>query len=130
MILFVLLCVVLFSALDVGVVYYTRFVNRGLLDWMHDHEKPYAAVTVSAEVLICTPALAFKPVVSYWLTKWILTDAEEKTVLHAPPPSWAGFWLMLDRADGYFFIPWRLWASVWLLLSLAWYWVWRFVHAT
>lgn len=121
LVVFVLLCAILFSALDFGVVYYTRFANRDLLDWMHEHEKGYALITRSVEALICTPALALKPIVNHWLNEWILTEDQQNSITHAPPPSLAGFWLMRDRAEGYYFMPWRLWGFWWLLWSLAWY---------
>lgn len=120
-VLFVLLCAVLFSALDVGVVYYTRFVNRGLLDWMHNHERQYLYLTVPAELLICTPALALKPIVGHWLMVWITTQQQQESITHAPPPSLAGFYTVQDRADGYFFVPWSIWGLWWFLWSLAWY---------
>lgn len=121
LLLFILACAILFSALDVSVIYFTRFHNRALLDWMHNHEKPYAFVTRSVEALICAPALALKPIVSHWLIKLITTEEQEKSITHAPPPSLAGFYAIRDRAEGYFFVPWYLWGLWWLLWSLVWY---------
>lgn len=119
--IYVIACSLIFSLLDFGVIHYTRFDHRESLAWMHHNERIYAAVTYTAEFLFCAPAMAFKPVLGYFLVNTYLSDEQRASITHAPAMSWDGFYMQFDRAKGYQFIPWRLWAGVWLLISVVWY---------
>lgn len=118
---YILICAFLFALLDWKVVHYTRLANRDLLDWMHEHEKQYAVVTRTAEFIICTPALALKPVFYYAAMSAEASQEEQDAVLHSLKPTLAGFYHLPVRGQSWTFVSWFWWFAYWLPLSVIWW---------
>jgi hypothetical protein len=117
---YILICSYLFALLDWKVVHYTRTVNRSWLDWMHAHERQYANVTRSVELVVCTPAMMLKPVFYHSFMDVEAGEQEQAAILHTPKPDWRGFWNLPVRGEGWTFVSWSAWAAYWLVPSLVW----------
>lgn len=118
---YILLCAWLLSLLDWKVVQFTRLKNREWLDWMHEHERTYALVTRSIGYVICTPAMALKPIFYDVLMSVEAAEEEQRWITHAPRPSWRGFYHLTDRRYSWTFVSWLHWFAYWLPLSLLWW---------
>lgn len=115
----------LFSLLDWKVIQFTRLRDRSWLDWMHAHEKVYSLVTTIPEYLLCTPAMALKPVFYDVFMSVEAAKEEQDAVTHAPRPNWRGFYHLTDRRYSWTYVGWLSWFLYWLPLSLIW---WRFAR--
>jgi hypothetical protein len=123
---YILLCGWLFALLDWKVIQYTRLKNREWLDWIHAHEKTYALVTRTVEHVICTPAMALKPIFHDVLMSVEAAKEEQESITHATRPSWKGFYHLTDRRYSWTFVSWLHWLLYWLPLSILWHrFVWR-----
>jgi hypothetical protein len=118
---YVIICSFLFALLDWKVVQYTRVANRDWLDWMHDHERQYAAVTRTAEFVLCAPALALKPIFYYAAMSSEASQEEQDAVLHSPKPTAAGFYHLPVRGQAWTFVSWFWWFAYWTPISLLWW---------
>lgn len=121
--LYVLLASFLFSLLDWKVIQFTRLNNREWLDWMHAHEQQYAAVTRTAETILCTPAMALKPIFYYAIMRAETNKEQRDAITHAPPPTWAGFYHLPVRGQPWKFVSWFAWFGYWLAPSFVWGWI-------
>lgn len=118
--IYILVCAYLFALLDWKVIHYTRVADREWLDWMHAHETTYAAVTRTAEVLLCTPGYALKPLFAHAMMRVEASKEEQEAVTHAPYPTWAGFHHLPVRGESWTFVPWLYWFLYWLAPSVVW----------
>jgi hypothetical protein len=118
---YILVCGFLFALLDWKVVHYTRLANREWLEWMHAHEKQYAALTWTAEMILCAPAVALKPLFYTAALSSEASQEEQDAVLHAPKPTPAGFHHLPVRGQSWTFVSWIWWLLYWLPISLLWW---------
>jgi hypothetical protein len=118
---YVLVMTYLFSFLDWKVIHFTRWVDRGWLDWMHANEQTYAITTQAVEMFLCAPALALKPVFMEAMKRVEASQEEQNAVTHAPRPTWAGFYHLPVRGESWTFVNWVWWFIYWLPISLIWY---------
>ncbi len=118
---YILICAFLFSYLDWRVIHYTRTVNRDWLEWMHAHEKQYALVTRPVELLLCAPAMALKPLFYYAEVSVEASQEEQDSILHAPKPTWMGFYYLPVRGESWTFVSWIWWFLYWLPINLVWW---------
>jgi hypothetical protein len=126
LLVYILLCGWLFSLLDWKVVQYTRLRDRDWLDWIHKHEKTYALVTRSFEYVLCTPAMALKPIFYDVFMAVEAAKEEQDSITHAPRPNWKGFYHLTDRRYSWTFVSWLSWLLYWLPLSVLWHrFIWR-----
>lgn len=117
---YILVCAWLFAALDWKSVEYTRLQNREWLEWMHQNEKTYAVITRTAQVVLCTPAMALKPIFYDAMMSVEAAKEEQEWITHAPRPSKDGFYHLTDRRYSWTFVSWFSWFAYWLPPSLAW----------
>jgi hypothetical protein len=125
LLIYILVCAFLFAVLDWKVVHYTRLANRDWLDWMHAHERQYALITRSVELVVCAPALALKPLFYVAALSSEASQEEQESVLHAPKPDLSGFYHLPVRGQSWTFVSWVWWALYWTPISLIW---WRFAR--
>lgn len=118
---YIIVCAFLFALLDWKVVHYTRIANRDWLEWMHRHEKQYAALTWTAEMVLCAPAVGLKPLFYAAALSSEASQEEQNAVLHAPKPDWRGFYRLPVRGQSWTFVSWAWWFLYWLPISLIWY---------
>lgn len=118
---YVLICSFLFSFLDWKVIHYTRIANREWLEWMHAHERQYAAVTRTAEFILCAPALSLKPIFYAAIVSSEASQEEQDAILHAPKPDLKGFYHLPVRGQSWTFVSWFWWFSYWIPVSLIWW---------
>jgi hypothetical protein len=123
LLIYITVCAFLFALLDWKVVHYTRIANRDWLEWMHAHERQYAAVTRTVEFILCAPALALKPLFYIAAVSSEASQEEQDSILHAPKPTWRGFYHLPRRGESWTFVPWIWWALYWLPVSVGWYWI-------
>lgn len=121
LLLFVLIGSWLFSFLDWKIIQFTRLGRPGLVEWMHDHEKQYAAVTRGLELVLCAPCLAFKPVFDDALLGVETSKEQQNVIVHAPRLSRDGFYHLVKRGDSWTFVSWREWFFYWTPIVLVWW---------
>jgi hypothetical protein len=118
---YILVCAFLFSFLDWKVIQFTRLQNRDWLDWMHAHEQEYGAITRAAELVLCTPALALKPIFLESMKRVEASQEEQDAITHAPLPDSQGFYHLPRRGESWTFVPWLAWFLYWLVPSVIWW---------
>lgn len=121
MLKYIVICAWLFALLDWKVIELTRFQNREWLDWMHAHEREYAAITRTAELILCTPAMALKPLFSEAMLNVEASKEAQDAVVHAPKMSLQGFYHLPVRGQSWTFVSWTSWFSYWAAPSLIWW---------
>ena len=122
---FILFCAWAFAMLDWRVIQTTRFIHRDWMDWTHNHEHQYAGVVFTAEVILCTPAYALKPIFAEAVKNVEATPEQKASITHSPPPNWLGFWQPYERGKPYRFISWGSWFTYWLVPCIIWALVWK-----
>ena len=120
LLLYILTCTYLFARLDWFVVHYTRTMNRAWLERTHAHERQYAALTRSVELVLCAPAMALKPIFYHSFMDVEASAEEQEAILHGPKPDWRGFYTLPVRGQSWTFVSWSAWAVYWLVPSLVW----------
>lgn len=121
LLLYVVVCAWLFALLDWKVIELTRLEDRDLLDWMHNHEREYALVTGTAEIILCTPALPLKPLFSEALMSVEASTEGQRAVTHAPRLNTSGFYHLPVRGQSWTFVSWMAWITYWTPPSLLWW---------
>ena len=127
LILYILITSYLFGMLDWTVVHLTRWQHREWLDWMHAHEKQYSLIVRPIQYVLCTPAMAFKPIFFEMGKQVQASKQEQDAITHAPSMSWKGFYQLHSRDTSWTFTPWWSWFLYWTLPSLIWFGAWACV---
>lgn len=118
---YVVICAFLFAMLDWQLVKLTRLTHPEWKDWMHGHEKQYAAIVHTAEWLICAPAMALKPVFYYAALSVEASQEQQDAITHAPKPDLRGFYHLVRRGDSWTYVSWIWWLAYWLPISWLWW---------
>jgi hypothetical protein len=123
--LYVIIAGFLFSYLDWQVIHLTRLSRPEWKEWMHAHERQYAAITGTLEFVLCAPALALKPVFYNAILSSKASQEEQDAITHAPKPDWRGFYHLPVRGQSWTFVSWLSWFLYWTPISLIW---WRIIN--
>lgn len=118
---YIIVCGWLFALLDWKVIELTRLHLPELTEWMHAHEKTYALVTRILETILCTPAMALKPIFHYALMSVEAAKEQQEAITHAPRMNWQGFYLLMDRRYSWTFVSWIAWILYWTPPSILWW---------
>lgn len=121
LLMYVVVCGWLFALLDWKVIELTRFYLPELKNWMHSNEHIYALVTRTIEMILCTPAVALKPVFQEVLMAVEAAKEQQDAIIHAPRMNWQGFYQLTDRNYSWTFVPWIAWIVYWIPPSLIWW---------
>lgn len=121
LIIYIVVCGWLFAGLDFSVISITRLDAPSWKDWMHAHERQYQVVTTVAEVAVCAPAVALKPVFLDAFMRVSLSTEEQGWIVHAPFMDWKGFYHLPDRRYSWTFVPWTAWILYWTPISILWW---------
>lgn len=122
--LYILICSYLFALLDWQTVHITRWTNREWLEWMHAHEKHYVMIVRPIEYILCTPAMAFKPIFFEGFKRAKASQEEQDAITHHPPMDIRGFYQLHSRSTSWTFTPWWAWFLYWTIPSYLW---WKFI---
>jgi hypothetical protein len=118
---YIIVCAFLFALLDWKVIQFTRLANREWLDWMHTHERQYAAITRTTEYILCAPALALKPLFYIAAVSSEASQENQDSILHAPKPNLSGFYHLPRRGESWTFVNWIWWFLYWIPISVLWW---------
>ena len=120
LLIYILICSFLFAMLDWQSIHLTRWANRDWLEWMHDHERAYAALTTYPELVVCAPCVALKPIFLEAIKKSRASQEEQDATTHAPALDHKGFYHLVRRGESWTFVPWWSWFLYWLAPSAIW----------
>lgn len=123
LLLYILIMSWVFSMIDWQVIYLTRFSHPEWKDWMHTHEKQYAAIKGTAELILSTPSIPLKPIFAHAIKMSSTSYEQRKAITHAPDPTWKGFYRPVVRGEPYVYISWLSWFLYWLGPVFFWFWL-------
>lgn len=120
-VLYILFMAWLFAMIDWQVIYLTRFKHPEWKDWMHTHEKQYALVKGTIELILSAPSVPLKPIFSHAIMEASTSQSQRVAITHSPPPNLSGFYRPAVRGEPYVFVHWWAWFLRWTGPSLFWW---------
>ena len=111
----------LFALLNWKVVHLTRWIYPEWKEWMHAHERDYAAIMRTAQVVLCLPCIALEPIFFNALMRVEASAEESAALTHAPEMNMRGFYRLMRRGEAWTFISWWDWFVYWIPPSLLWW---------
>jgi hypothetical protein len=120
-ILYVTLMSLLYAQLDFTVIKLTRVDQPQLASKMHNMEFTYSIIVYTAEVILCAPAMIFKPLLFHSLIRVEASEEEQKQIQHAPPATLRGFYQLPNRSHSWTLVPWLWHIIYWIPWSIVWF---------